>query len=215
MPLHSIRKINDDTLLGLWHLQEPAEALQQQLQALAPAALAIPAFAHAGRQQQWLGGRLLAYKLLQALGPDRPLLVAAPEGKPYFDQAGLHLSISHTRWQVAAILSRAAPVGVDLEGIHPKVLRVKNKFLTPAEQAFAGEDLHKNLVYWCAKETLYKLHGRRQILFKEHLQVGPIGSQPLGQLPAAIQTPEFTQQYLVHYEVGTDFILTYCLAPPA
>lgn len=215
MPLHSIRKINDDTLLGLWHLEGPDENLLGQLQALAPAELAIPGFAHAGRQQQWLGGRLLAYTLLQALGCGRPLLLANPGEKPYFDQAGLHLSISHTRRQVAAILSRAVPVGIDLESIHPKVLRVKDKFLSAAEQAFAGEDLNKNLVYWCAKETLYKLHGRRQVLFREHLQVGPVGSKPLGQLPAAIQTPEFAQQYQVHYEVGTDFILTYCLAPPA
>jgi 4'-phosphopantetheinyl transferase len=202
MPLQSIRKINADTVLGLWHLEEPAEALQQQLQALAPAALLFPSFSHPSRQQQWLGGRLLAYTLLQQLTTARPLLVAAPGEKPYFKQAGLHLSISHTRSQVAAILSRCAPVGID-------------KFLTPAEQALAGQDLNKTLIYWCAKETLYKLHGRRQVLFKEHLQVGPIGSQPLGQLPAGIYTPEFAQDYLVHYEVGTDFILTYCLAPPA
>ncbi|MGV3505171.1 MAG: 4'-phosphopantetheinyl transferase family protein [Adhaeribacter sp.] len=215
MPLQSIRKINADTVMGLWHLQEPAEALDQQLRALAPAALLFPSFTHASRQQQWLGGRLLAYTLLQELSPDRPLLVAAPGEKPFFEQAGLHLSISHTRSQVAAILSRRAPVGIDLETIHPKVLRVKDKFLTPAEQDLAGQDLNKTLIYWCAKETLYKLHGRKQVLFKEHLQVGPVGSQPRGQLPAGIHTPEFAQDYLVHYEVGTDFILTYCLALPA
>lgn len=215
MPLHSIRNINDDTLLGLWHLEEPADALQQQLEALAPAELAIPAFSHASRRQQWLGGRLLAYMLLPALASTRPLLVALPGEKPFFDQPGLHLSISHTRRQVAVILSRSAPVGIDLESIHPKVLRVKDKFLTPAEQDLAGEDLNKNLVYWCAKETLYKLYGRKQVLFKEHLQVGALGSLAPGQLPARIQTPEFEQEYLVHYEVGTDFILTYCLALPA
>jgi 4'-phosphopantetheinyl transferase len=215
MPLLSIRKINPDTLLGFWDLQEPADALRQQLQALAPPDLLLPEFASQNRQQQWLGGRLLAYTLLAELVSSRPRLVAVTGGKPFFDQAGLHLSISHTRHQVVVILSRSGPVGIDIEAIQPKVLRVKDKFLTLAEKEAAGEDLNKILVYWCTKETLYKLYGRKQILFKEHLRVNPFVMQPPGHLQARIQTPEFQQDFLVYYEVGTDFILTYCLAMPA
>jgi phosphopantetheinyl transferase len=215
MPLLSIRNINPDTLLGSWDLQEPAEVLQKHLQALAPRQLAIPAFSSHSRQQQWLGGRLLAYTLLQQWMRPCPLLVAVAGGKPFFDLPGLHLSISHTRQQVAVILSRACPVGIDLETIHPKVLRVKDKFLTIPEQEAAGSDLNKTLIYWCTKESLYKLYGRRQILFKEHLQVKPFVLQAPGTLEAQIHTPEFRQDYMVHYEVGTDFILTYCLDMPA
>jgi 4'-phosphopantetheinyl transferase len=215
MPLLSIRHINPDTLLGFWDLQEPAAALRSLLLALAPPELSIPDFTSPSRQQQWLGGRLLAYTLLQQLSPTRPQLVALPGAKPFFDQPGLHLSISHTRRQVVVILSRCCPVGIDIEAIQPKVLRVKDRFLTPAEQQAAGGDLHKTLVYWCTKEALYKLYGRKQILFKEHLRVNPFVMQPPGQLQARIQTPELQQDYIVYYEVGTDFILTYCLALPA
>jgi 4'-phosphopantetheinyl transferase len=215
MPLLSIRNINPDTLMGFWDLQESVQVLHSQLLALAPPELDMPDFSNPGRQQQWLGGRLLAYTLLQQLTPTRPRLVALPGTKPFFDQPGLHLSISHTRRQVVVILSRCCPVGVDMETIGPKVLRVKDKFLTPAEQQAAGEDLHKTLVYWCTKETLYKLYGRKQILFKEHLRVKPFAMQAPGQLQARIQSPELQQDYIVYYEVGTDFILTYCLEVPA
>lgn len=215
MPLLSIRTINPDTLMGFWDLQEPAQALHSQLLALAPPELDIPDFTSHSRQQQWLGGRLLAYTLLEQLTPTRPRLVAVPGAKPFFEQPGLHLSISHTRRQVVVILSRCCPVGIDLEAIGPKVLRVKDKFMSPAEQQAAGDDLHTTLVYWCTKETLYKLHGRKQILFKEHFQVKPFAFQPPGQLEARIQTPELQQDYIVYYEVGTDFILTYCLEVPA
>lgn len=215
MPLLSVRNINPDTLLGFWDLQEPAGELRSQLGPLAPPELTIPDFTSHNRQQQWLGGRLLAYTLLRQLTPNRPQLVAVPGHKPFFDQPGLHLSISHTRRQVAVILSRCCPVGIDLEAIGPKVLRVKDKFMTPAEQQAAGDDLHKILVYWCTKETLYKLYGRKQLLFKEHLRVHPFVMQPPGQLQARIQTPELRQDYIVYYEVGTDFILTYCLQVPA
>jgi 4'-phosphopantetheinyl transferase len=215
MPLLSIRKINADTVMGFWDLQEPPAVLRQQLLALAPPELTIPEFGSPGRQQQWLGGRLLAYTVLQHLQPGAPLLVAAPGCKPFFDLPGLHLSLSHTRHQAVVIISRAGAVGIDLEAIHPKVLRVQDKFLTAAEQQAAGGDLNKTLIYWCTKETLYKLYGRKQMLFKEHLRVKPFSRQAPGQLEARIQTPEFQQDYLVHYEVGTDFILTYCLDVPA
>jgi 4'-phosphopantetheinyl transferase len=214
MPLFFIRQINTDSFLGFWDLQESPEALRAQLQAIAPADLIIPDFSNISRQQQWLGGRLLAYTLLEELLPTRPCLVAEKGGKPYFDQAGLHLSISHTRRQVVVILSGSGPVGIDIEAIHPKVLRVKDKFLTAAEQQAAGDDLNKTLIYWCTKETLYKLYGRKHILFKEHLRVQPFNGQRPGFLEASIQLPDFRKDYSIHYEVGTDFILTYCLDEP-
>jgi 4'-phosphopantetheinyl transferase len=214
MPLFFIRQINTDSFLGFWDLQESPEALRAQLQAIAPADLIIPDFSNISRQQQWLGGRLLAYTLLEELLPTRPCLVAEKGGKPYFDQAGLHLSISHTRRQVVVILSGSGPVGIDIEAIHPKVLRVKDKFLTAAEQQAAGDDLNKTLIYWCTKETLYKLYSRKHILFKEHLRVQPFNGQRPGFLEASIQLPDFRKDYSIHYEVGTDFILTYCLDEP-
>ena len=214
MPLSFIRQINADTLLGGWDLQESPGELRAHLQALAPPDLLIPDFSHAGRQQQWLGGRLLVYTLLQELIPTRPCLMADRGGKPYFDQDSLHLSISHTRRQVVVIVSRSGPVGIDIEAIHPKVLRVKDKFLAAAEQQAAGEDLNKTLIYWCTKETLYKLYGRKHILFKEHLKVQPFNGQHPGILQASIQLPDFQKDYRIHYEVGTDFILTYCLDIP-
>ena len=115
-------------------------------------------------------------------------------------------------WLDAA--SVADVVGIDIEAIHPKVLRVKDKFLAAAEQQAAGEDLTKTLIYWCTKETLYKLYGRKHILFKEHLKVQPFNGQHPGILQASIQLPDFQKDYRIHYEVGTDFILTYCLDIP-
>lgn len=215
MPLSSIQQLSPETLLGRWDLQEPAEALLAQFKAIAPPDLLLPTFGSASRQQQWLAGRLLTYTLLAQMGAAQARLLALPGGKPYFDQPGLHLSISHTRQQVVALVSRAGSVGIDIEGIHPKVLRVKDKFLTASEQGAAGEDLNKTLIYWCTKETLFKLYGRRQIIFKEHLKVAPFDLQPSGFLTASIGLPDFQKTYTVHYEVGTDFILTYCLDHPA
>lgn len=215
MPLLFTRQLDTDTIMGFWDLQESPQALQAQLLALAPPDLPLPDFGSASRQQQWLGGRLLAYTLLPQLVATCPRLLAVPGGKPCFDQPGLHLSISHTRRQVVVILSRSAPVGIDIEAIHPKVLRVQDKFLTPAEQQAAAGDLNKTLLYWCTKETLYKLYGHKQVLFREHLRVSPFELPGPGLLQAAIHLPGFRKDYRIYYEVGTDFILTYCLDEPA
>jgi 4'-phosphopantetheinyl transferase len=215
MPLLFIRQINKDTFLGFWQLAESPEALRAQLLSFAPADLVLPDFGSATRRQQWLGGRLLAYTLLQQLLPTQMALLVAEQGeKPYFDLPGVHLSISHTRQQVVVILSASALVGIDIETISPKVLRVKDKFLTPAEQHATGGDLNKTLIYWCAKETLYKLYGRKQLLFKEHISTHPFHQPCRGQLTAGIRLPDHQKDYSIHYEVGTDFILTYCLDEP-
>ncbi|PIQ49317.1 MAG: hypothetical protein COW03_05435, partial [Cytophagales bacterium CG12_big_fil_rev_8_21_14_0_65_40_12] len=46
---------------------------------------------------------------------------------------------------------------------------------------WAGEDITKLTQIWCAKEALYKLHGRTQLIFAEQLKVNlPTNGTALG-----------------------------------
>jgi 4'-phosphopantetheinyl transferase EntD len=126
------------------------------------------------RQQEWLGGRLAAkaaVALLLAPSGSQPLppalvITADPAGKPLLDLPGLalpvHLSISHSHDRAAAMASHH-PCGLDLQAITPAVLRVQERFATPAEEkilamAFGGEPAMARLtLLWAAKEALRKM----------------------------------------------------------
>lgn len=214
MPLLSVRKLDQHTYLGLWDLREPAEELRNKLNQAAPKNLLQPVFTSESRQQQWLAARLLVYTLLPNLTTAPVLLCTDPLGKPFLQHTSFHVSISHTTSTVAVILSDLYEVGIDIEFIHPKVLRVKEKFLSPIELNEAQDSLVKTMVYWCTKETLYKLYSQKKLLFKEHLVVKPFTLENKGTLEASINTPEFKKNYLIYYETIKDCSLTYCFDKP-
>ena len=214
MPLQSVQKLNQNTCLGIWDLNEPVTDLTHQLKNMAPATLVLPEFTSASRQQQWLAARLLVYTLLPNFTSEKLLLQSDLLGKPYFEKSNFQVSISHTASHVAVILSDKFEVGIDIESIQPKVLRVKEKFLTVEELTGAGDNLLKIIIYWCTKETLYKLYGRKQLLLKEHLGVKPFLLANKGTLDAGINTPDYQKDLLIYYTIKEDYVLTYCLDNP-
>jgi 4'-phosphopantetheinyl transferase len=212
MALLNIREINPTTYLGFWEITEPPETLQELLQAATGNQLTIPSFASTTRQRQWLSSRILAYTLLQKFTDAFIPLHTNNNGKPVFDNDSYLISITHSRQLVAVILSEQNKVGIDIEIISPKVLRVTDKFMSLAERIDAAGDIEKTLIYWSAKETLYKLYSKKQLIFKEHILIEPFELKRPGTLTTLIKTPDSEETYPVHYEKMSGYILTYCLA---
>jgi 4'-phosphopantetheinyl transferase EntD len=212
MGLLEIREINPATYSGFWEMTEPLETLQELIQATAGTQLTIPCFTSAVRQRQWLSSRILAYKLLQKFTSTCIPLHTNSYGKPVFADDVYQISITHSRQLVAVILSKQNKVGIDIEFISPKVLRVANKFMAPAESKDAAGEIEKTLIYWSAKETLYKLYSKRQLIFKDNIQIEPFRQEQPGTLNTRIIISDFTAAYQVYYEKMNDYILTYCVA---
>ncbi|MCY7411266.1 MAG: 4'-phosphopantetheinyl transferase superfamily protein [Chitinophagales bacterium] len=98
-------------------------------------------------------------------------------------------------------MSETQQVGIDIEKIDSKIERIKNKFLRDDElqiisTAHATE--HK-FVYWCAKESLYKWYGRKQLDFKEHLFIEPFEFAVEGKLRGEIRKNDFSVQLEINY----------------
>jgi phosphopantetheinyl transferase len=69
------------------------------------------------------------------------------------------------------MVSKETPVAVDMERVDERVVRVSRKFIRADEQ-YEGEDIaQRYTLIWSAKETLYKLHGTKELDFKEHLRI--------------------------------------------
>lgn len=92
-----------------------------------------------------------------------------PHGAPYIKDEGF-ISISHTKDYVAIAMNKDYQVGLDLEAHRPNITRLCHKFLNDYENSiFDSQDYIEITKVWSAKEALYKLAGRKQILFREHL----------------------------------------------
>ncbi len=129
-------------LVGLWERLQSGEAL--------------PAARSAARRCEWLAERLL---IATAVGKDARLL-HKPSGAPYLEPPVPGFSISHTRGMVAIAVSDNGPVGVDVERVSNRVLRVRERFLSPEELALiADDDVTANIVAWTAKEAMFKAEG--------------------------------------------------------
>jgi 4'-phosphopantetheinyl transferase len=214
MPLHQLTHLTPTTVLGLWHVQETAEELQAHLHALRPGH-EIPVFKSESRTREWLGARLLAYTLLEKLSAPPLLLHRKETGMPVCSEAGWHVSLTHSGPWVGALVSCSDQVGIDIELRHEKILRLAPRFLNEPELQAADGDLEKVLLYWSAKETLYKVYQQKELIFKEQLLVSDFERQPAGFFEGQVLTDTFHQRYAVHYAVYPDFVLTYVLAPLA
>lgn len=229
MPFHLLLPLPGGATLGLWHLTEAPADLWPQLAGAPTYAPLLPARADGPRQAQWLAGRVLVQHLLRTAAPGQPLppLQNDAYGRPFLAGAGpvAAVSLSHSGTWVAALLAPpGAAVGVDVELVRDKAQRLARKFLNDPELAAAGlltapdaasptpaPELYSLL--WSAKETLFKLAGRRGILFRDNLLLDlPPGPWPAaGALPATLQLAGGNSRHQICYlRPAAGYVLTYC-----
>lgn len=96
-----------------------------------------------------------------------------PHGAPFIKSTGF-ISISHSMNMVGLAINKNYPVGLDLEYPREKILNLKSKFLSEDEKkAFPMNDTKVITQIWSAKEAMYKLAGRKQIIFSDELLLSP------------------------------------------
>lgn len=213
MPLHSLTPLSDRACLGLWHLTESAANLLPLLPYPAVYQLLYPNGRDEVRAAQWAAGRLLAHSLLHSLTPASATVANDSNGRPYFPALPEYgVSLSHSGHWVAGIVVRAGRVGIDVELIRQKAQKLAPRFLSEAERADAGDDATKYSLYWSAKETLYKLHSRRGLVFKEQLLLDPFRLREAGEMTAHLLLENSRSQHqLMYLRPALGYVLTYCI----
>ena len=149
--------------------------------------------------------------LLEKLFNKTVVLSYNAEGKPELRAENCHISISHSHDKLVIICNTKEATGVDVELIRDKVLKIKDKFLSVAELNEAKDNIEKLIIYWAAKETLYKIYGLKEVEFAKHLFICPFELKPVGKICGEIDLDGFRKKFNLHYEKLEDYMLVYVL----
>jgi phosphopantetheinyl transferase len=149
--------------------------------------------------------------LLAHLTSDTTQLIYDDKGKPHLANDSRHLSISHSHDRLVIIINEKEETGIDIELLREKVLKIKHKFLSSSELVDANDDVEKLLIYWAAKETLYKIYGLKEVDFIKHLAVEPFMKQTYGKLNGFINLSNFNASFELNYQLVDNYALVYAL----
>jgi 4'-phosphopantetheinyl transferase len=133
------------------------------------------------------------------------------EGKPYFKNQALQLSLSHSYPYVAALLHTTKSAGIDVEQPKAKLLKIAPRILNPVELADAGTDEIKLCVYWCAKESLVKVYGKKDLVFATEISIDSFRLDTCGTLTGRIIKNETNTVVPLTYQIFDGFVMVHSM----
>ena len=206
MPFFYQQNINETRHLAIWSITEPVSYFETDVK------LAVD-MQNEERKIQHLAVRLL----LKLMMPEADLnkMVMADNGKPYLQGVPFHFSFSHCKGYAAVAVSDTDPIGIDIEIIHPRILKVAHKFLNASEkemiaQLSEADQLPQMAFFWAAKEAMYKQHEQLGIDFANHFQVLTFANEKQGRVVAKITHKEIEQRVNLDYHFGVDYVCVTC-----
>lgn len=196
-------------ILGVWEVTESLEELIQQVNLSPGEQVFYQQLSSPLRKKHWLAYRMILPHLLD----EEPAsgISYDPFGKPILDNGAGHISVAHSGRFATMIYSRIHQVGIDIEAIQPKIIKLVHKFLSPCEleYKFSAHLTESLCLIWCAKEALYKMYGGRGIVFSEHLHVDPFFYEGTGQITGSVIRKGKIHFHRIHYETIDDYLLVY------
>ena len=167
MPLYKTLTIDASTKLLIWKIEKPLAVLLKGTVLTKSSRTRLDSMKSELHQKGFLSVR----HLLKEAGYSDNDLFYDEFGKPYLKD-GKHISITHSYTFSGIIISDVVPVGIDIEKQRDKILKIAHKF-TPFEEykTIANHDalISKLTIVWGAKESLYKIYGKKKLLFLHHI----------------------------------------------
>jgi phosphopantetheinyl transferase len=210
MPIVWSKNLAEKGKIAIWEISESEEELYNMLQLDEKEQQHFQTLSLA-RQKQWLGSRVLLRTLLQT---EQPIELNIDEHrKPFLNNFPFEISISHANHMAAVIIYEGKKVGIDIEKISERILKIKNKFLSTEELKFISStnELEQLHVCWGAKESLFKLYGKGSLPFIEGIKINAFEYSKTGQVAASIAIPAYHANFNVQYLKYEDFMLTWVM----
>ena len=202
MPVDRIYS-SPEAIWGYWKIEEDERSLALEVPfETIPHALTNPL-----KRLEFIAGRVLIKTLLDTWETPFDGLTKDEFGKPFLAGSHMKISLSHSYPYVAAILHRHKNVGIDLEQPKDKMLRIGPRVLSADELSDAGQNIVKHCIYWCAKESLIKIHGKKDLIFSRNLLISPFSLSSSGHLLGRIIANNTQSTIPLDYLVTDNFVV--------
>ena len=169
MPLYKTIRVNDFTKVLVWKIEESLEDLTVGIELTELSKKRVEIMKSVLHQQGFMSIR----QLLKQVGYVDADVFYDEFGKPHLKDKN-YLSISHSFTFTAIIISEKKPVGIDVEKQRDKIVKIAHKF-TPIEEynTIANHEalVSKLTIVWGAKESLYKIYGKKKLQFIHHIYI--------------------------------------------
>jgi phosphopantetheinyl transferase len=203
MPLENLHQ-GANSVWALWRIEEDEASLAAEVSPYEVTPLRIT---NPIKRLEFLAGRVIIKALLKTWGLKFYGLTKDEFGKPFLKEYTFQVSLSHSYPYVAAVIDRYSSVGIDLEQPKEKLLRIAHRVLDPIELDNAGDNIVKHCIYWCSKEALVKIHGKKDLIFAENLKITPFSIQKQGELIGRIIVNNNETAIPLHYYVYDNFVV--------
>ena len=205
MPFFYQQNINETKHLAIWSITEPVSFFETDVK------LAVD-IQNEERKIQHLAVRLLLKRMMPVV--DLSKIEMAENGKPYLQGLPFHFSFSHCKGYAAVAVSDH-PIGIDIEIIHSRILKVAHKFLNESEKQMIGnlseqEQLKQLSFFWASKEAMYKQHEQLGIDFAKDFNVLQLATSPKGIVTAEIIHKGLNKKVSLDYHFGDDYVCVTC-----
>lgn len=194
---------SDEARWGIWKIEEEEASLAREV----PSEQISATLTNPLKRLEFLAGRVLIKSLLESWNLAYQGLEKDLFGKPFLSGSSIHISLTHSYPYVAAILDKKKNAGIDLEQPKDKLLRIASRVLSPAELQDAGQDITKHCIYWCAKETLIKIYGKKNLTLAQNLQIAPFALEQSGHLIGRILANSIETAIPLMYLVSDNFVM--------
>ncbi len=190
---------------GLWRIEEAEETLAEMV----PFEKISDTITSPQKRLEWIAGRVLVKEVMEAMDLNFQGIVKDEFGKPFPEGYDYQLSLSHSFPFVAVLLDKYESVGIDLEQPKEKLLRIAPRIHSEDELNDAGTDIIKHCIYWCAKEALIKIYGKKDLIFSENMKILPFQRQTEGNIIGKIIVKDEERVIPLYYQVTKEFVLVF------
>ncbi|TDQ18396.1 phosphopantetheinyl transferase [Algoriphagus boseongensis] len=173
--------------------------------------LSFANISHHEKKKEWATARIAIYDALNQLNEPYPGFFKDEHGKSQSMNGRGYVSLSHTPGLAGAIYHRDQPVGIDMDLIREKILRIGFRFLDAAELDFLEKDPVHYTMAWSAKESIFKCQGKRGVSFRENILLEPFDVNT-SLIKGRIRGTDFADHhYTVQVKNLENIILTYTI----
>jgi phosphopantetheinyl transferase len=204
MPLEKM-VVDNKRAWAIWRMTETEE----ELIVMSGLEAAPQSTTHPQKRLEYLTGRFLTATLMRKLGLTYNGMLKDEFGKPFLASSDYHISLSHSYPFVAVVIDADIQVGIDLEQPKEKLLRIGPRVLSVDELLDAGQDIVKHCIYWCAKETMIKIHGKKGLQLSSELLVSAFHVRDEGNIVGRLIVDGKATVLSLYYLVTTEFVLVF------